>query len=478
MKLLIALLAVASIFLFSFSNWRRAVKIAFFLIVIEGALRKWVLPQASELIYFLKDFFLLGAYIKYYVAGGERKFPIKNNLVNAMIFMAAGWCLLQAFNPSLGSPIIGLFGLKTYLFYIPFIWMMPVLFPTEEELYKFLRSHLFLLIPVGILGVVQFFSPASSPINSYVQSEVAKVDVATFINSDLTAGGVRITGTFSYINNYAAYLLACFSLLLPLLSFKQSRWWRWATIAELLLWTVNSFMTGSRSTVFSAVIILVGYLGIRTLTNPYAVFRLFKPFLIPAVVVSMASLIWFRPAVDAFLNRTSAGRDIYDRIFGTLSEPFNYINLKGVDGYGAGATHLGGAALRLALNLPPGEAIPVGYEAEMGRIALELGVIGFIIWYALRVSIIISLFMVFWKLKRPFLRQLALTAFLLHAIWINGQLVFHHTFATYYWFSTGFIFLLPRLEQVMNWQEQLQWLNQNAQAAYLPDSPDRQSEFS
>lgn len=477
MKVLIALLAVAGIFLFSFSNWRRAVNIAFFLIVIEGALRKWVLPQASELIYFLKDFVLLGAYVKYYVVGGGRKFAIKNHFINVMIFLAAGWCLLQALNPSLGSPIVGLFGLKTYLFYIPLIWMMPALFPTEEELYKFLKSHLLLLIPVGILGVVQFFSPASSPINSYVQSEVANVEVATFIGSDLKAGGVRITGSFSYINNYAAYLLACFSLLLPFLSFKQSRWWHWATIAELLLLTVNSFMTGSRSTVFTAVIILAGYLGIRGLTNPSGVFRLVKPFLIPSIVVSTAALIWFRQAVDAFAARTTSNNDISNRVFGTLSEPLNYFKYKGIDGFGTGATHLGSAALRHALNLPLGEVIPVGYEAEMGRITLEIGIIGFILWYGLRISIIIALFLVFWKLKRPLLRHLALTAFLLHALWINGQVVFHHTFATYYWFSTGFIFLLPRLEQVMYWQQQLQWLNANVESAYLPDSPDGQSEF-
>jgi hypothetical protein len=32
----------------------------------EGALRKWVLPQASEMIYFLKDVVLIGAYLNFY----------------------------------------------------------------------------------------------------------------------------------------------------------------------------------------------------------------------------------------------------------------------------------------------------------------------------------------------------------------------------------------------------------------------------
>jgi hypothetical protein len=36
------------------------------LVVLEGALRKWVLPQASQFIYFLKDFVLIGAYLRYF----------------------------------------------------------------------------------------------------------------------------------------------------------------------------------------------------------------------------------------------------------------------------------------------------------------------------------------------------------------------------------------------------------------------------
>ncbi|MBL9131444.1 MAG: hypothetical protein JNG86_09610, partial [Verrucomicrobiaceae bacterium] len=38
--------------LFTMSNWRAGVKIAFVMVLIEGALRKWVLPGAQELAYF------------------------------------------------------------------------------------------------------------------------------------------------------------------------------------------------------------------------------------------------------------------------------------------------------------------------------------------------------------------------------------------------------------------------------------------
>ncbi len=149
-------------------KWRRSVKAVFLLLVLEGALRKWVLPQASEMIYFLKDVILIGAYFNFYALSAfKEKLPKQGKIVNLLIFISISWCIFQVFNPSLGSPLVGIFGLRGYLIYLPLIWMIPYLFELENDLYKFLRSHLLLTIPVGIIGIVQFFSPASSWINAY-----------------------------------------------------------------------------------------------------------------------------------------------------------------------------------------------------------------------------------------------------------------------------------------------------------------------
>jgi len=121
------------------------------------------------------------------------------------------------------------------------------------------------------------------------------------------------------------------------------------------------------------------------------------------------------------------------------------------------------------LDLPAGETIRVPNEGEMGRIVLELGPIGFIFWYGLRLSILILLIHTFLKLKRPFLRQLALTAFLIQVIQINSFLVFLNTYAVYYWFFSGLIFLLPQLEQTENWQQEQQF-QQDVLSSYFPDS--------
>ncbi|MHC5720587.1 MAG: hypothetical protein ACYTX0_53350, partial [Nostoc sp.] len=112
MKEYIAVLAPFAILLIlylSVQNWRTSIKTILVLVVIEGALRKWVLPQGSQFIYFLKDIVLIGAYFRYYILSStEKNFRIKGNsaaeTIASIILLLTAWCLLQVFNPSLGSP--------------------------------------------------------------------------------------------------------------------------------------------------------------------------------------------------------------------------------------------------------------------------------------------------------------------------------------------------------------------------------------
>ncbi|OLP18782.1 hypothetical protein BST81_08560 [Leptolyngbya sp. 'hensonii'] len=445
MKVLLALFFGCVVIYFASMNWRMSVKAMFAIVVLEGALRKWFLPQASELIYFLKDFVLLGAYLNFFFfMPVQQRVRIPQQLIFIPIFLVTGWCTFQAFNPALGSLLIGILGLKAYLFYIPLMWMLPTLFPTQEDLYKFLRNHLLLILLTCTLGIAQFFSPPSSFLNVYAPGRA--VDTATFGAGGLAT--VRVTGTFSYINSYTGYLIVCFGLLFPMLTVNQSLFWRSITVIELILVAVNSFMTGSRSLVFGECLFFASFILIRTFTQPRSNLRLIRQFAIPLTVTGISVLLGFSSAIDRFRRRVTTNKDVSERVSATLLEPIRFMQLKDLDGYGAGATHQGSLPLRRLLGLPPGELIPVFHEGELGRVALELGPIGFFLWYGLRLGIAICLFSVFWSVRQPFLRQLALTAFLIQMVQGVGFLVFHHTFAPYYWFLSGFIFLLPHLDRV------------------------------
>ncbi len=467
MKPILALIAVSIIFYLSCLDWRRSVKSLLLLVVLEGVLRKWILPQASELIYFLKDIVLFGAYFQYYGLGKRNLPKFKIDFFNIFLLLSLAWGIFQGFNPSLGSPIIGIWGLKNYFYYIPIIWMFPDLFPSEQHLKDFLRTQLTLFIPVGILGIIQFISPPSSPLNSYA-SGLEQVGGSTALFG--ASGNVRITGAFSYVNTYIPYLLLNLALLLVFLEEKLKPKQSQILIFSGVLAIINSFMTGSRTIIFAGGLLFMGYFMIKSIGQFHRVWRILKWIMPPTLLMIGVAPILFSSQVDTILDRILLTSDLRIRLLLFIIEPINNLQFKHFDGFGIGATHQATPVLRNLLNLPTGEIIPVGFESEMGRVLLEIGPIGFLFWYALKITILIGLFTLYWKLKRPFLRNLALIAFLIQGIWFPNQHVFHITYNVYYWFLTGFLYLLPYLEKVENWQQQYQILQYYDDTPYIPDS--------
>ena len=231
-------------------------------------------------------------------------------------------------------------------------------------------------------------------------------------------------------------------------------------------------MNGSRGAIFSAILFGLGYVVAKTLSGQLITFSAISRFIIPGVVALVVLFVSFGSAYDAFLGRaTSAGaqQEILDRVTGELLQPFDYFKVKEMDGYGTGSTYQAAPALRKALDLPPGEEIRVGFESEAGRIVLELGPVGYFLWYGLRLTLIFYLGQVFLQLRRPFTQKLALSILLFSIIQIQGGLVFNPTFAIFYWFLNGFIFLLPRLEKIETMRQQ----NINVNAQYLAGTPYR-----
>ena len=442
----IGFIAAIAVITLASSNWKLSVKTVLVLVVIEGALRKWALPEASQLIYFLKDFVLIGAYLAYFTGSQQKnRLLVKDATIKGLAYLIAFWCAFEIFNPGLGSPIIGIFGARNYLLYIPLIWMIPSLFQSEEELYKFLRNYLLLLIPVGLLAIAQYFSPPESFLNVYVAD--MEQQIAT------SGDTVRVTGTFSYLAGYGTYLGVCFTLLLPLILKQQTLIWRWLTIIEFFLVAITSFMTGSRGLIIFFVLATVGYFCLEGFKNFSTLINSFGKLLFPAIIGFVLVVSKFQAAIDSFGERASNSDDILPRMVGTFTEPFEFFQYALFSGYGAGATFQANEVIRSTFNLPIGKYIPVYYEGETGRIVLELGIIGFFFWYGLKVVLFIAMWKAYRQLKRPFLRQLALSIFLFQTINITGQFVFNHSANLYFWFLNGFIFLLPQLERIEIWKQ-------------------------
>ena len=442
MIVFISLLGAAFVLWLCSVNWRLSVKSALYAVVLEGALRKWVFPQASELIYFLKDGILLGAYIGYFTRerAAFRHLVGRGGILGLLVAMTF-ILFLQAFNPSLNSVLVGILGAKGYLLYVPLAFLLPDLFRSTEELHRYLRWYLVFCIPICLLGIAQFFAPVDSVLNVYAPSEV-DAEVVAF-----EEGNVRVTGTFPYLGGYSVYLTLCLALLFALLIYTR-RWpWRLALGTALLLIVANSFMTGARAVVLSALILLVGFI-VYSLFERSPRSRLVSVVLILACgFCGLASIKVFPTAIEAFMNRANDDSDsVTERIGNSFVEPWLGFQYSGVVGYGVGATQVACFALRDQLRLGPPAARPPPAEGEMLRVMLELGAFGFILWYGLRLYFLWLLWRTCRTLRQPMLRHLALAAFLFHALMFNGQLVTNTTTGVFYWFLAGFAFLLPRLD--------------------------------
>jgi hypothetical protein len=92
-----------------------------------------------------------------------------------------------------------------------------------------------------------------------------------------------------------------------------------------------------------------------------------------------------------------------------------------------------------AVEAPPAEGEPV-------RVLLELGFFGFATWFLIKFYLLWALWGIWKRAQHQFLKQLALMAFLAHFVQLSGQVVMNHTSGVFFWFLTGFIFLVPKLD--------------------------------
>ena len=160
---LLVILAGGAAAVWSFRRWRAALQLALVLLVFEGAIRKWLLPGAQDLIYFAKDVLLLGVYAGFLRdrARLRIRFPALP-LLYIPLGITALLGLMQVFNPALPNLLVGLSGFKAYFFYVPLLFVVPAAFPSDAALYRFLRLYVLIAIPVGLLATAQFFSPGAS----------------------------------------------------------------------------------------------------------------------------------------------------------------------------------------------------------------------------------------------------------------------------------------------------------------------------
>lgn len=426
-------------------RWQTWLKLLLFAFVFEGAFRKWILPDLSEFIYFSKDFILIIAVCKYlHTVKEKNQFVLRDNLLHWVIVLLFGYCVLDSFNPQLGSPVIGLFGIRIFFIGVPLVYIMQHAFSSRASLHRYLFTFVSLIVFVAPLSLIQLNSDFDAPINRYSNNDLGE-GIAGIPTED-GDNVVRTTGTFSYISGFSLYSSLCLILIFPLFMYSRSRstfqLQTYLTYFVILICALGSaFMTGSRAPVFFYVL----YLIIRGFLFLMKGRKSFSPMMI--VMMCLLVLAFYYPlysVIDPWIQRLMNTEDINNRL---IENPIDSFKLAGIFGYGTGRTVTGISALISRFNIAPPPPIPIGWESPIGRTFLELGFLGITLCFLLKFVILYRLLQIFDSLKSRFLQELAVSAFSFHLIYYSHFPNTNVETSITFWLLTAFITVLPVVEK-------------------------------
>jgi len=355
---------------------RRLIWLYFWLLIFEGALRKW-LPSLSEPLLIVRDPVALLIYVQ---AVRCRKFPLNAPML-AYFFLLISFLLISLFQIVLGiggGPFVAAYGLRTNFLHLPLIFVIPEAFSFEEVL-KLGRWILILSIPMAALMVLQYSSPAGSWINAGTSADADQLAFAM--------GKIRAAGTFSYVTGAAHFFVLATAFAVYAVVERYSGYSRWLLWPALLSILIVQPVSGSRTLVLGCGLVLAGAL----------IFAIFSPAHAPKIVsallfclagfVLLSTTGFFREAKDVFMMRwneanTAWGgteRGLAGRFLEIFLEPFGLLSQAGPIGKGVGLGTNAGAAL------VTGSPVFLLAENEWARVVLEAGPLAGFSYLAYRV---------------------------------------------------------------------------------------------
>ena len=355
------------------------------IIVLEGALRKWVSNSLTLPLILLRD--LLAIYTVWYAirtgALSFKRFAAQCLLVWTGLLLL--WGLLQLALNQFSPPVL-LVGLRFWLLYFWFGYAAAVAM-TAHDYRRSLEVMLMLLILMTPLVLLQQISPPGSILNTQIDTDVRDIFV-------VVAGVVRPTGTFSFTLGYTTFL----SMAAPaVFAYREiaPRNTRSRLIFALAFVAVlvGSLLSGSRSAVIFYAVILGAYLlgafwFSRGIGKVYALLAVF----VTALLVGGAAVI-FSGALNVTQERFETAaqeEDVGDRIVAICAgEPGTYSQITWL---GAGL----GRGSNLAVYFESGDGNFTLGETESARTLLEGGFFG-MLFIALKMLILMAGLLAAWR---------------------------------------------------------------------------------
>lgn len=259
----------------------------FLLVIVEGALRKWIFPGLATPLLVIRDPICI---LAIYLGLGQL---LKSRW--AMAFATVGIVgLAMAMIVGHRDPFVALFGTRIWVLHFPLMFLFPAVFD-RDDLWKLIRAYSWIAIPMTVLLAMQFYSPASHILNIGIGGEGDSVFSGA-------GGRNRCSGTFSFTNGVSSFYGLGGALFVTYLvgGPKPVPKWMWVTAGCLV---IAMPLAISRSIAFQYAI-TVSLAGFTAGVSPRLLKTVVPAALAIAVIGGGLSLTpVFQDAFDAFSQR-------------------------------------------------------------------------------------------------------------------------------------------------------------------------------
>ena len=370
-----------------YALYRKIIWIYLFLLIFEGALRKWFLPSLATPLLVVRDPIAI-----WLTLVGWQKGWLDNVYAKGMMIVATISFVLTLLVGH-HNVLAALFGWRIYFFHFPLIFVMGRVL-TRTDLLKIGQFILWFSIPMTVLIVIQFYSPQTAWVNIGVGGE----GTAGFGGA---LGYMRPPGIFSFTAGYVAYqaVVGCFLLYYLVMNDTLPKEYQFSKPVLVILsacYLLSIPTSISRTHLFQTCVFLV-FLFIAVLRTK----KLKSRFLKFAAIAILAGVIllatgFLDTSIEAFTARFESASRSEGGIEGTIGERYlggylgAFTNTNApIFGYGIGlGTNVGA-------RLMGGDMWSFGFngEVEWSRIIGECGLLIGLVIIGIRVIFSLKL----WK---------------------------------------------------------------------------------
>ncbi len=176
----------------SLANLRNGIWLYFILLIFEGALRKWILPQLANPLLLIRDPLVI--YL-FFSASFNRVVYFNSYIFYMLSIVAVSF--IATMITGHGNIIVALYGARIFIIHFPMIFLIGTVF-NKEDVIKMGKVILYISIPMALLIAVQFFSPQTAWVNKGIGDAIG----GGFSGA---MGYLRPPGTFSFTSGTTSF---------------------------------------------------------------------------------------------------------------------------------------------------------------------------------------------------------------------------------------------------------------------------------